>query len=154
MIVRCEVFQDIGFLDEGYFMYFDDADFCLNARKAGWPTWYVPSSRVVHLVARSTGVTNNSSNRRPTYWFEARRRYFLKNHGPGYAALADMTLILGLVLWRLRVVFGKEDFTPPHLLRNSLKQSVFVAGFSLRDVDSSAFPPPRKLEKLTAADMQ
>ena len=56
MIIRREVCEDIGLLDEGYYTYFDDIDYCFNARKKGWPTWYVPASRVVHLVGQSTGV--------------------------------------------------------------------------------------------------
>ena len=47
----------VGLLDEGYFMYFEEVDFCLKAARAGWPCWYVPSSRVVHLVGQSSGVT-------------------------------------------------------------------------------------------------
>ena len=45
MIVRRAVFERIGLLDEGYFMYFEEVDFCLRARRAGWPCWYVPASR-------------------------------------------------------------------------------------------------------------
>ena len=56
MIVRREVFDQIGLLDEGFFTYFDDIDFCFNAKKHGWPTWYVPESRIVHLVGQSSGV--------------------------------------------------------------------------------------------------
>ena len=37
LMVRREVFRDIGVLDEGYFTFFEDVDFCFNARKAGWP---------------------------------------------------------------------------------------------------------------------
>ena len=47
MIIRREVFRDIGVLDEGYYTHFEDVDFCFNARKAGWPIWYVPTSRVI-----------------------------------------------------------------------------------------------------------
>ena len=119
MMIRREVFRDIGLLDEGYYTYFDDIDFCFNARKAGWPTWYVPSSRVVHLVGQTTGVTNKKRKRHPPYLFEARRRYFLKNYNPVYAAMADAGLIVGLALWRLRVILTrKEDFTAPFLLRD------------------------------------
>ena len=42
MIVRKDVFRDIGLLDEGYFTFFEDVDFCFNARKAGWSIWFVP----------------------------------------------------------------------------------------------------------------
>jgi N-acetylglucosaminyl-diphospho-decaprenol L-rhamnosyltransferase len=138
MIVRRQVFEDIGLLDEGYYTYFDDIDFCFNARKKGWPTCYVPASRVVHLVGQSTGVTRRPT-RFPPYLFEARRRYFLKNHSPLYAAMADAGMILGLSLWRLRVLLtGKEDTTAPHLLGDSIRHSVFVRGFKLRDVQNPA----------------
>lgn len=142
MMVRREVFHDIGLLDEGYFTYFEDVDFCFNARKAGWPTWYVPASRIVHLVGQSTGITVKRPKRHPPYSFEARRRYFLKNSGPLGAALADMGQILGLTLWRLRVMFGKPDSTAPNLLRDCITHSVFLTGFRLNNVQNPAFLPP------------
>jgi GT2 family glycosyltransferase len=138
MIIRREVFEDIGLLDEGYYTYFDDIDFCFNARKHGWPTWYVPASRVVHLVGRSTGVTNRP-NRFPPYLYEARRRYFLKNHSPLYAAMVDACMIMGLLLRRLRVLLtGNEGTTAPHLLGDAIRHSVFVKGFKLQDVQNPA----------------
>jgi GT2 family glycosyltransferase len=142
MIIRREVFDDIGLLDEGYFTYFDDIDFCFNARKKGWPTWYVPASRVVHLVGQSTGL-NRKPKRIPQYVFDARRRYFIKNHSPLYAALVDLSTIAGLSLWRLRVLLmGKEDTTPPHYLSDSIRQSVFLKGFKLTEVQNPALAPP------------
>jgi N-acetylglucosaminyl-diphospho-decaprenol L-rhamnosyltransferase len=138
MIIRREVFEDIGLLDEGYYTYFDDIDFCFNAKKHGWPTWYVPASRVVHLVGQSTGV-NRTPKRLPRYMLDARRRYFLKNHSPAYAAMVDACMIVGLVLWRLRVLLtGKEDNTAPHQLGDSIRHSVFVKGFKLQDVPNPA----------------
>ena len=111
MIIRLEVFRDIGLLDEGYYTYYDDIDFCYNARRAGWPTWYVSDSHVVHLEGQSTGVTNKIPRRQPSYLFEARRRHFLKNHGRIYAAMADAARIIGLALRRLRLVLArKQDF--------------------------------------------
>ena len=45
LMVRREVFDAVGLLDEGYFMYFEEVDFCLKAARAGWPCWYVPGPR-------------------------------------------------------------------------------------------------------------
>lgn len=135
MIIRSEVFRDIGFLDEGYYTYFDDCDFCFNARKKGWSTWYVPTARVVHLAGQSTGLKAKNTNRLPSYYFEARRRYFLKNHGPAYAGLADAALIIGSALWRARVMLtGKEDSSPRSFLTDSIWHSVFVQGFKVNEV--------------------
>lgn len=137
LMIRREVFQDIGLLDEGYYTYFDDMDFCFNARKAGWPTWYVHRSRVIHLVGETTGVTKKKPKRQPPYVFEARRRYFLKNHSPLYAAMADLGRIFGLALWRLRVMLtGREDVTAPHFLCDSIRHSVFLTGFKMRSVQN------------------
>jgi N-acetylglucosaminyl-diphospho-decaprenol L-rhamnosyltransferase len=143
MIIRREVCRDIGLLDEGYYTYFDDIDYCLSAKKKGWSTWYVPASRVVHLVGQSTGV-NRTPKRLPPYMLDARRRYFLKHHGPLYAAAVDACMILGLSLWRLRVLLtGKQDNTAPHALTDSIRHSVFVKGFKLQEVQNPALAPNR-----------
>jgi N-acetylglucosaminyl-diphospho-decaprenol L-rhamnosyltransferase len=137
MIIRRQVFRDIGLLDEGYFTYFDDVDYCFNARRAGWPVWYIPESRVVHYEGQSTGIISRVPKRRPSYLYEARRRYFLKNRGPGYAAMVDAARIIGLALWRMRLVLtGKSDPASRHLLNDTVRHSVFVAGFKLRDVEN------------------
>jgi GT2 family glycosyltransferase len=136
-IIRREVFRDIGLLDEGYYTYFEDVDFCYNARRMGWQTWYVPRSRVVHLEGQSTGIATKILTRRPPYLFEARRRYFLKNHGATYAAMADAARIIGLTVWRLRVILtGKADTAPPCFLYDSIRHSVFLTGFKLKPVQN------------------
>jgi GT2 family glycosyltransferase len=134
VIIRREVFQDIGVLDEGYYTHYEDVDFCFNARKAGWAVWYNPNSRVTHLVGQSTGLTLKRTKPFPPYFFGARRRYFLKNHGPIGAAMADASRICGLAIWRVLVLFGRHDWTAPHLLQDHIRHSVFVTGFKLKDV--------------------
>jgi GT2 family glycosyltransferase len=119
MIVRHAVFDAIGLMDEAYFLYFEEVDFCLRACRGGWPCWYVPASHVVHLVGQSSGVTDTKrpARRVPRYWFESRRRYFQKHHGRFYALLADLAWALGFALWRLRLwVQRKPDNDPPHFL--------------------------------------
>jgi GT2 family glycosyltransferase len=142
MIIRREVFRDIGLLDEGYFTYFEDIDFCLNARRAGWAIWYVPASRVVHLVSQTTGIGSKDAKRLPAYSFEARRRYFLKNYGGLYAALADAGLILGLTLGQIRSLLGKSNPWPPHYFYDCVRHSVFLTGFRLRNVQNPALASP------------
>jgi N-acetylglucosaminyl-diphospho-decaprenol L-rhamnosyltransferase len=139
MIIRSEVLNSVGLLDEGLYTYFDDVDFCLNAKRAGWQTWFVPESRVVHLEGASTGIVAKSRKRRPAYWFEARRRFFLKNYGSPYTALADAAFLFGFTLWRVRGrLQGKPDNDPPYMLRDSFRHSVFMTGFALREVQNPA----------------
>lgn len=128
MFVRRQVFETCGLLDQEFFMYFDDVDFCRRARRAGWECWYVPPSRVVHLVGQSSGVTDEGDApvRRPGYWFAARRRYFLKQHGRAYTALADAAWLLGFGVWRVRRwLQHKPDRDPPRLWRDFLRYSIW-----------------------------
>lgn len=55
LAVRAEVWRDLGGLDEGYYIYTEDVDFCVRARRAGWRLTYVPESTVLHAVSASTG---------------------------------------------------------------------------------------------------
>jgi N-acetylglucosaminyl-diphospho-decaprenol L-rhamnosyltransferase len=141
MIIRREVLQQIGLLDEGLYTYFDDIDICLRARRAGWPTWYVPDSRVIHLVGQTTGVNQGGQvlKRRPTYWYQARRRFFLKNYGALHTAALDLAGMCGLALWQLRrAVTRQPDTHPPHALGDSFRHSVFATGFTCRHVPNPA----------------
>lgn len=126
MLVRREVFEDVGLMDEDYFLYFEETDFCLKAARAGWECWYVPASRVMHHAGQSTGVTGAQAglHRRPAYWFASRRRYWIKNHGWAYAAMTDVVFMAAYGLWQLRrTLQRKPDPSPPHFLRDFLRNS-------------------------------
>jgi GT2 family glycosyltransferase len=55
LMLRREVIDQVGLLDENFFMYFEDMDYCLRVRAAGWKLYYVPSGEIVHLVGQSSG---------------------------------------------------------------------------------------------------
>ena len=74
---------------------------------------------VVHLVGQSSGVTNVSEQRkrRPRYWFDARRRFFVTNHGRARTFAADVAYILALASYRVRrLVQHKPDPDPRWML--------------------------------------
>jgi len=134
MMIRRQVFEDIGMMDEGYFMYYEEMDFCLQAKRAGWPCWYVPDSRVIHLVGQSSGVTNTKRVRKrtPKYVFDSRRRYFLKNHSWFYLLAADTAAVFTSSAWRLRrILQQKPDTDPPYFLSDIIRNSCFFRGFRL-----------------------
>ncbi len=126
MMVRRAVFERVGLMDDGFFLYYEETDFCLRANRAGFSCWYVPESRVMHIAGQSTGVTDRTGpvKRRPQYVFDSRHRYFVKNHGPAYAVLADLAWILGLASFRLRRrIQRKPDSDPPALLYDSFRNN-------------------------------
>ncbi|MDG3008124.1 glycosyltransferase family 2 protein [Paludisphaera mucosa] len=142
LILRSTMLDRIGLLDEGLYTYFDDIDICLRAHRAGWEVWYVPASKIVHLEGASTGIKGGSATkakRRPAYWFQARRRFFLKNHGAAYTALADAAFLAGYAAWRLRRrIQAKPDLDPECFLADSFRHSVFRTGFAVREVENPA----------------
>jgi len=111
MLIRREVIEAIGGLDEEYFLYYEETDFCLKAKRAGFGCWYVPDSRVVHIAGQSTGVTAKDAvrTRYPSYWFESRRRFFMKNHGLGYAAATDLVFALASGFGCVKALLKRQD---------------------------------------------
>lgn len=119
MMIRREVFDAVGLMDEDYFLYYEEVDFCLQAHRQGWPCWYVPQSRIMHIGGQSTGMTERYQRppRTPTYWFDARRHYFRKNFGWGGLIAANLAYGLGFAGWRLRRwICRLPDMDPPHHL--------------------------------------
>ncbi len=124
MIVRTTVFDAIGFMDEDYFLYYEEVDFTLRAARAGFRCWWVPECRIVHLVGQSTGVTVRGARpaRRPRYWFESRWRYFVTHHGRAYATTASVAWMLGHSGHAMiRALRGRPNVDPPCLLRDFVR---------------------------------
>ena len=127
MLVLSDVLEDVGLLDEAYLLYYEELDLTLRAARAGWECWHVPQSRVIHLVGQATGVSKRegAAPRRPRYWFDSRRRYFVKNHGRLYAFMADMAWTCGYLGWRVRqFLTGRKFEDPPLLLLDFLRHSL------------------------------
>lgn len=56
MMVKKEVFTKVGLLDDRYFLYYEDSDFCFRAKQVGFKIMYIPSAVVFHENAKSTGL--------------------------------------------------------------------------------------------------
>lgn len=128
MMVRRQVVEQLGGMDEAYFLYYEETDFCRKVKAAGWTIWYVPASRVMHIAGQSTGVTgeNEGTRRLPSYWFESRRRYFAKNHGLRYAMATDAVLLVALVFGQTKDKLRRKGI--PHFTRDLFRHSVLRAG--------------------------
>lgn len=127
MMIRPEALRAIGGFDERYFLYFEETDFCLRARRAGFTTWYVPASRVMHVAGQSTGVTvrNARPKRLPRYWFESRRRYFVMAFGVRHSMMIDLLALCAYPIgWIKRLALGRFQASIPHFWRDLLQSSV------------------------------
>lgn len=134
MLLRWEDFKSVGFMDEGYFLYFEEVDLCFKIGQLGRSIYYAPQSVVVHHVGAATGIsdTRKKAPRRPRYWFNSRRRYFINNFGISGALIADVSALIGLVLYKMKVkVLRQPDTDPPSITRDLLINSIFFRGWKL-----------------------
>jgi len=113
-IIRKEVIDQVGVLDEGYFLYFDDIDYCRSARNAGWQIVHEPQAVVVHYEGQSNPVVENTRKmkRRPDYWYRSRSWYFNKFFGKAGLLCANLFWYLGRSISLLREVLGNKN---PHV---------------------------------------
>jgi len=79
LMAKREVFEKIGFLDEKYFAYFEEVDFCYRVKKAGYKILYIPQSKLYHKVSSTTKKYFSSLI---NYYKFRNRLYFLKKHLP------------------------------------------------------------------------
>ena len=131
IMIKMEALQKAGFMDESYFLYFEEVDLCLALAKSGGKITYVPESRVVHHVGAATGISNIrlKPSRLPAYWFESRQRFFQKNYGFIKTLCADILWLLAYFFCRIKAfLLRKALWNPPKLLSDFLKHSSLSRG--------------------------
>jgi GT2 family glycosyltransferase len=144
MMVRTTVVEQLGGMDQAYFLYYEETDFCLKVTRGGWANWYVPASRIMHIAGQSTGVTGAQSgaNRLPGYWFESRRRYYVKNFGLRYAMATDAVAIVANVLGKTKdMILGRDPRQRPHFIADLWRNSTFFRANRVI-APSSEYRPP------------
>jgi len=104
VLVKAEVFKDVGLMDDGYFMYFEDVSFAHKAQQAGWKVLNIPTAHVVHLRGGSSPVKSQAKQRKrlPRYYYESRTRFFYQIYGRTGLLMANVfwTLGFGISLFR------------------------------------------------------
>ena len=120
LLVRREVWEQIGGFDENYFMYAEEVDWCWRIRRAGWSIWQVPGAEVVHYGGRSTSQA-------PDWMFVElwRARYqFFRDHYSAPFNLAARLLVRTGMLYRtltvsLAAATGRIDEPTAHARRQA-----------------------------------
>jgi len=124
--IRSEVFNSTGVLDEEYFLYFEEVDFCWRAKEHGWAVWAVPDARIIHLEGQATGITK-IHKRRSNYWFESRRRFFINAYGVHGLFLADLLWALGRFSYFIRILVQRKINNEPKMIAIDLLWGDFKA---------------------------
>jgi GT2 family glycosyltransferase len=102
LMAKRDVFESVGFLDPSYVAYYEDVDFCMRARRAGFRIVYVPGGKVWHKISASTG--GQMSRRKILRKLRSTWKFFRCYARPWhwltipFFFLADVTRIIVLVL--------------------------------------------------------
>jgi len=99
MVIRREVLDDVGGLDEGFFMYSEELDWCHRIGDAGWKIVYTPAAEIVHYGGKSS---EQVAPARHIYFQSSKIRYTRKYHG-WLAAEALRYWLLGQYVWQSTV---------------------------------------------------
>lgn len=113
LMVRREVLEQVGLLDERFFIYCEEIDWCMRIKRAGWQIWCVPEAQVIHHEAQSTRQFREAMF---VELFRSRYLLFAKHYGGLYQWAARQIVRLGLLRkiledrWRTwRGSLGKEE---------------------------------------------
>lgn len=100
VLVRSDVFSRIGLMDDGYFMYFEDVEFCRRAVREGWRLMYQPAAHVVHLRGGSSPLKAMAKQRKrlPRYFYESRTRFFYQAYGRSGLLAANLLWTIGALI--------------------------------------------------------
>jgi len=125
MVIKNRVFGEVGFLNDNYFAYFEDQDFCLRAARAGYGTYVYSNSKILHKVGKSSDSTTKQYLRTRNKLY-----YYYLNGNPISWIVA---LLLHIIVSHIRFVNKKEsqkyliatylgvkDFFKMHLFKGSL----------------------------------
>lgn len=95
LLIRQTAMQEIGPLDPRFFMYFEEVDWFLRARAAGWRAWYVPGARVTHHQGASSAQVPHLAH---LYFTRSKCAYYAKHHGPLAGRAVHGFLLLSYLL--------------------------------------------------------
>ena len=89
-MIRRRAFEAVGGMDESFFLYWEDADFCLRLKKVGWVTMYYPSVAITHLTGRSSA---RARTRSLIAFHKSAFRYYRKHAGSAARAASPVVYL-------------------------------------------------------------
>ncbi|MEL6959402.1 MAG: glycosyltransferase family 2 protein [Pseudomonadota bacterium] len=108
ILLKGDMVRELGPMDEGYFLYYEDAEYCLRAHRAGWPLEACDDAVAVHFRGGSGPVKSNAKarKRQPAYYYSSRTRFLYQAHGRFGLLKANLAFHLGRGLALGRSLLG------------------------------------------------
>ncbi len=116
VLITGDALRRVGLLDDGFFMYFEDVDYCRRIRRAGYDIVNWPSAQVVHLQGKSSDVNRLSEEKKqlPDYYYYARSRYYRKYYKLAGLLLANFFWLTGRLISVSRGLLQRTARPVPH----------------------------------------
>ena len=113
ILLRGRMIRQVGRMDEGYFLYFEDVEYSWRARQVGWRICLAPEACAVHFRGGSGPVKASQAARKrlPAYYYASRTRVLYQMHGRAGLLMANLMWHLGRGIAHLRRLVGKP--VPP-----------------------------------------
>ncbi len=93
-MVKNEVIRRVGGMNESFFLFYEEVEWCHRIKRAGYRIYYVPEAKVVH---HWMGSVRKDSRRMARQYFKSRYIYYLLTRGRFYAVISALLLLLGLL---------------------------------------------------------
>lgn len=115
VLLRRQMVNVIGLMDDGFFMYFEDVEYCRRAVKAGWKIVHNPKARVVHLRGGSSPVKKRAVERKrlPRYYYASRTRYLYLAYGWLGLTTANLLWLFGRCISKSREIVEHRPLGVP-----------------------------------------
>jgi hypothetical protein len=110
ILINGTMVREIGPMDVGFFLYFEDVEYCLRARKAGWRIQRCPEAVVVHFRGGSGPVKALAAKgkRLPAYFYSSRTRFMYQAHGRTGLWAANILWVLGRAIAEMRWIASRK----------------------------------------------
>ena len=91
MMVRREAMDQVGLLDEEYFLFLEETDWCYRMKKEGWKVYHIPQAEIYHFQGKSA---EREKRKAKIEYYRSRYHFFKKNRG----GLQEFILLIGLII--------------------------------------------------------
>jgi len=119
LLVRRKVFQDVGYLDERFAIYYNDVDWCLRIQQAGWKIYFVHNAEIIHYGGKTTAITNRGFEQ----FDEIHRNwlfYYEKHFGHGTVVVYKLLMVVGFffrtIFWKIASLRKENSEAVYHLM--------------------------------------
>ncbi len=106
LMAKRQMIEEIGGLDEDFFMYVEEVDWCHRAKKAGWSVWFYPSAQITHLVR---GSSPEGKQRAVLGIYKGLLRFYEKNFASWQLTVLKFLLLTKAgIAWLIGMITGND----------------------------------------------